>query len=104
MGEVASRLADSVVITSDNPRHEHARDIIDDIVAGIANDGRAEICAIEDDRAAAIMQAVHQAKAGDVVLIAGKGHETYQEIGGDRFPFSDIEVAARVLASLRGGA
>ena len=92
MGDVASRLADSVVVTSDNPRHEEPRFILDDIVAGMGANYH-----VIEDRAAAIDHAIHQARPNDVVLIAGKGHEAYQEIQGEKLPFSDIEVAARAL-------
>lgn len=95
LGKVASRLADEVIITSDNPRSENPRAIIDEIVA--AADANYHI---EEDRAAAIYQAIRGAHQGDVVLIAGKGHEMYQEIGGHRFPFSDSEVARQVLQDL----
>ena len=96
MGEVASRLADEVVLTSDNPRHENPRDIIEDIMDGMAANYH-----VEADRAAAIDYALQHARAGDVVLIAGKGHEAYQEILGEKLPFSDIEVAARALEGSR---
>jgi UDP-N-acetylmuramyl tripeptide synthase len=92
MGEAASRLADSVVVTSDNPRHEDPAAIIADIVAGMASN----YC-VEADRAAAIVLAIEQAESGDVVLLAGKGHEDYQDIGGVKLPFSDAEVALRAL-------
>ncbi len=95
MGEIATRLADTVVITSDNPRSENPRRIIDDILAGCAGQPLVEV-----DRRAAIERAIGGAGANDVVLLAGKGHETYQEIGGARIPFSDIEVARELL---RGG-
>jgi UDP-N-acetylmuramoyl-L-alanyl-D-glutamate--2,6-diaminopimelate ligase len=98
MGSVAARLADRVVVTSDNPRGENPRAIIDQVLEGIPS-GRAE--AIED-RQVAIFSAVHQAGAADVVLLAGKGHETYQEIAGVRLPFNDREVAAAALAQWRG--
>jgi UDP-N-acetylmuramoyl-L-alanyl-D-glutamate--2,6-diaminopimelate ligase len=94
MGEAAARLADHVIITSDNPRSESPRAIIDEIKSGIL-DGEHE--AIEE-RQVAIFSAIHQARRGDVVLIAGKGHETYQEIAGERHPFSDREVARAALA------
>jgi UDP-N-acetylmuramyl tripeptide synthase len=94
MGEVAARLADHVIVTSDNPRNEDPRAILAQVMAGIPA-RRAE--AIED-RQVAIFTAVHQARAGDVVLLAGKGHETYQEIAGVRHPFNDREVAAAALA------
>ena len=107
MGEVAARLADRVVVTSDNPRGEDPHKIIGDILEGIpgasrgAGPGRA-IEAIED-RQVAIFSAVHNARAGDVVLLAGKGHETYQEIAGTRHPFNDREVAGAALARWGSG-
>ena len=94
MGEVATRLADEVIITSDNPRSENARAIIGEIAAG-ANAG--SNYHTEEDRAAAIYRALHGARKGDVVLIAGKGHEPYQEIGNQKYPFSDKEVVRQVL-------
>jgi UDP-N-acetylmuramoyl-L-alanyl-D-glutamate--2,6-diaminopimelate ligase len=93
MGEVAARLADRVLVTSDNPRGEDPRAILAQILAGIAP-GHAE--AIED-RQVAIFTAIHQGAPGDIVLVAGKGHETYQEIRGVRHPFSDAEVAVAAL-------
>ena len=93
MGEVASRLADRVIVTSDNPRGENARAIIDAILAGV-DASRTE--AIED-RQVAIFTAIHQAKPGDIVLLAGKGHETYQEIAGVKHPFNDREAARAAL-------
>ena len=95
MGEVATRLADRVVITSDNPRSENPRAIIDGILAGAHPN-----YAIEEDRAMAILHAISGAAPQDVVLIAGKGHETYQEIGGRRLPFDDSEVAREILQRL----
>jgi UDP-N-acetylmuramoyl-L-alanyl-D-glutamate--2,6-diaminopimelate ligase len=92
MGEVASRLADEVIITSDNPREENLDVIIREIASGAV--ARYEI---EKDRASAINRAVHRARRGDIVLIAGKGHEAYQEVGGKRLPFDDGEVARRAL-------
>ena len=92
MGAAASKLADQIIVTSDNPRSEEPGAIIEDIVAGMGANFH-----VEEDRAAAISQAISQAKAGDIVLIAGKGHEDYQEIKGVKLPFSDAEVAQRVL-------
>lgn len=92
MGDVASRLADSVIVTSDNPRAENPRAIIDEIIAGMAANYH-----VIEDRAAAIDHAIRYAQPEDVVLIAGKGHEDYQEIAGVKLPFSDVEVAARSL-------
>jgi UDP-N-acetylmuramoyl-L-alanyl-D-glutamate--2,6-diaminopimelate ligase len=99
MGSVAARLADHVVVTSDNPRSEDPHAIIEQILEGVPS-GRAE--AIED-RQVAIFSAVHHARAGDVVLLAGKGHETYQEIAGTRHPFNDREVAGAALAQWEQG-
>ncbi len=93
MGQAAARLADHVIVTSDNPRSEDPRAIIDQVMAGI--DRPAE--AIED-RQVAIFSAVHRAAPGDVVLLAGKGHETYQEIAGVRHAFDDREVGRAALA------
>jgi len=94
MGRIATRLADQVIITSDNPRSEDPFAIITDILEGVEAE-----CAVTADRALAIRQAISAARRGDVVLIAGKGHEAYQEIGGVRHPFSD---AAAAKAALRG--
>jgi UDP-N-acetylmuramoyl-L-alanyl-D-glutamate--2,6-diaminopimelate ligase len=85
-----------MVVTSDNPRSEDPRDIIGDIVAGVG--GRTESLLIEPDRRAAIERAVAEARRGDIVLIAGKGHEIYQEVSGTRHPFSDAAVAQEALA------
>lgn len=92
MGEAVSRFADIAVVTSDNPRHEEPGAIIEQIISGMSGNYR-----IEEDRAAAIDCAIRAACAGDVVLIAGKGHENYQQIGDAKLPFSDIDVATRAL-------
>ena len=94
MGEIASAIADRVVITSDNPRSEDPQRIVEAIAAGA---GPAAERVVE--RAQAIARAVGEAQADDVVLIAGKGHEPYQEILGKRLPFSDLEQAKRALAA-----
>jgi len=94
MGQVAQRLADHVVVTSDNPRSESPTAIIDDIVAGLASPQAATII---EERAAAIAWTIRHAGAADVVMIAGKGHEDYQEIDGERIPFSDYAIAAANL-------
>jgi UDP-N-acetylmuramoyl-L-alanyl-D-glutamate--2,6-diaminopimelate ligase len=93
MGEIATRIADSVIITNDNPRGENAQAIIADILEGAESE-----CDIVPDRARAIKQAISIARRGDIVLIAGKGHERYQEICGVKHPFSDAE---KVRAALR---
>jgi UDP-N-acetylmuramoyl-L-alanyl-D-glutamate--2,6-diaminopimelate ligase len=98
MGEVATRLSDRVIITSDNPRSEDPRAIIEDIAAGAHPNYD-----IEADRSSAIFNALRSAAPDDVVLIAGKGHETYQEIGTQRLPFDDVQVARDGLRRLSGG-
>jgi len=99
MGEVATRLADRAIITSDNPRSEDPRAIIADVAAG-AHPGYE----IDVDRSSAIFKALETATPEDIVLIAGKGHETYQEIGSQRLPFDDVKVARESLLRLSGGA
>jgi UDP-N-acetylmuramoyl-L-alanyl-D-glutamate--2,6-diaminopimelate ligase len=96
MGRLAERLADRVVVTSDNPRDEDPRRIIADIVAGTR--GATGEILIEPSRRAAIRRAVAGAHRGDIVLVAGKGHENYQEARGVRRPFSDVAVAREALA------
>lgn len=94
MGQAAVNGADEVWITSDNPRNEEPRHIIDDILAGTRGKPR-----VEPDRARAIFEAIGGAYQGDVVLIAGKGHEDYQDVAGERLPFSDVAVARKALAA-----
>ncbi len=94
MAAVAERRADRLLISSDNPRSEEPQTIIDALVAGLARPERV-LCQV--DRRLAIEQIIQQAAAGDVVLIAGKGHENYQEIKGVRYPFSDIEIVQGCL-------
>ncbi|PYM91458.1 MAG: UDP-N-acetylmuramoyl-L-alanyl-D-glutamate--2,6-diaminopimelate ligase [Candidatus Rokuibacteriota bacterium] len=102
MGEIAARLCDRVWVTSDNPRSERPETIIDEIVAGVRRTGMApDRYATEPDRAAAIRAALRWAEAFDTVVIAGKGHETYQIIGAEVLPFDDREVARRVLSESR---
>lgn len=96
MGSVVNRLSDLAIVTSDNPRTEDPEKIIDDIRAGM-QPTRARIV-VEPDRRAAIRKALREARDGDVVLIAGKGHETTQEIGASRLPFDDRRVALEELA------
>ncbi len=108
MGEVAARLADTVILTSDNPRDEDPQAILADIARGAAGvpgvPGVPNVSSVRTiaDRAQALQAALVEADARDVVLIAGKGHEVYQEIAGRYLPFSDVECAAAALA-LRGG-
>jgi len=95
MGEVAERLADRVWITDDNPRYEDSTAIVMDILRGFR---RPDSAYVERDRATAIRRAIEAAGKDDVVLIAGKGHEAYQLVAGQRIPFSDREYALQVLA------
>jgi UDP-N-acetylmuramoyl-L-alanyl-D-glutamate--2,6-diaminopimelate ligase len=98
MGEIAARLADVLIVTDDNPRSEDPAAIRAEIVAG-AGHGQAEVLEI-GDRRTAIERALQDARPGDAVLIAGKGHETGQEVGGHVLPFDDRQVARDVLALL----
>ncbi len=100
MGEVAGRLADVTVLTSDNPRSEDPSAIIDQVRAGV---GEGAELLVEPDRGAAIRRAVGLARPGDVVLLAGKGHETTQVVGDRALPFDDREVARSALADGRAG-
>ena len=100
MGEIAARLADRVIVTSDNPRSEPPDAIIDEILGGVA-EGAFHV-ERETDRRAAIARAVELADPGDVVVIAGKGHEQGQEhAGGRKEPFDDVEVARAALRRIR---
>jgi UDP-N-acetylmuramoyl-L-alanyl-D-glutamate--2,6-diaminopimelate ligase len=101
MGEIAARMSDVAIVTSDNPRSEDPQAIIDEIAAGVAEADR-ERLQRTPDRAAAIAQAVALARRGDIVLIAGKGHEQGQELaGGRKVPFDDVTVAREALRSAR---
>ncbi len=103
MGAIAERLADQVIVTSDNPRTENAAGIIEEICAGFSpgwkNAGK---ITIEPDRRAAIKTAIGTAECGDVVLIAGKGHENYQILGTTKHHFDDVEEAQAALAERFG--
>ncbi|MGB4812969.1 MAG: UDP-N-acetylmuramoyl-L-alanyl-D-glutamate--2,6-diaminopimelate ligase [Methylophilaceae bacterium] len=98
MGAIAARLAEKVIVTSDNPRCENPEHIIQDIVRDMIN-----LPHIEIDRATAIQNAVYSAQNGDIVLIAGKGHESYQEISDIKLPFSDAEVVESALNDVDNG-
>ena len=97
MAAVCEARADSVVLTSDNPRHEDPRAILDEMQTGLRDPSRV---LVDPDRASAIRAAISAAASGDVVLIAGKGHETTQVIGDEVIPFDDREVARGVLMEL----
>ena len=95
MGETSGRLADLTIITSDNPRYEDPQAIIDDIKTGISRtDGRyVEII----DRKEAIAYAIHNGEPGDIIILAGKGHETYQEIKGVKYPMDERVLIQEIL-------
>jgi UDP-N-acetylmuramoyl-L-alanyl-D-glutamate--2,6-diaminopimelate ligase len=98
MGLVAEKFSDFCIVTSDNPRNENPREIIAEIVSGMNEDNHEII----EDRAVAIQSAIRHARQGDTVLIAGKGHEDYQEINGIKHPFNDALVARQALQSCHG--
>jgi UDP-N-acetylmuramoyl-L-alanyl-D-glutamate--2,6-diaminopimelate ligase len=101
MGKLAERLANGVVITTDNPRHEDPQKIIADILAGFSN---ADDATVIEERAAAIAWTIANAGPTDVVLIAGKGHEDYQEVGSERHAFSDQALAVAAARLKEGSA
>ena len=100
MAAIAERLADRVIVTDDNPRNEDGDAIVADILSGFAEPARV---VVQRDRAAAIAQAIAGAGADDVVLVAGKGHEPYQDVGGVKHPFEDAAVARDCLRRREGG-
>ena len=100
MARVAEQLADFIIVTSDNPRTENPGDIIKDIITGFQNPDSQTIL-IDPDRKKAIASAIKTAGKNDIVLIAGKGHETYQEIKGERFDFDDYKIVQEFLKQLQ---
>ena len=100
MGKVAEREANQVIVTDDNPRTEDHLLIIEDILAGCDEPQKIRV---ELDRKLAISYAINHAKQEDIVLIAGKGHESYQEINHVRYPFSDTAVVKAVFDSYSTG-
>ena len=98
MGETAGKFADFTIITSDNPRSEDPESIVRDLEAGIKPTGSPYICIV--DRRAAIEYAITHAQPGDVIILAGKGHETYQILKDKTIHFDEREVVAEVLAKL----
>ena len=100
MGAVVQELADVAVVTSDNPRSEPPEAIIADILAGMT--GQGACIHVEPDRAEAIGWALAQGRAGDVIVLAGKGHETYQEVNGIQYPMDEREIVARWFRERRG--
>jgi len=101
MGRMAGELADRVIVTSDNPRFEDPTAIANAVSRGVVESGNRR-WRVELDRTAAIQAAVHAAKVGDVVLVAGKGHEAYQEVAGERRPYSDASTVEEALAAWSG--
>ena len=97
MGKIADELSDIVVVTSDNPRSEDAELIIKDVLEGM-KDVKAEYVAITN-RTQAIEHAMKIAKEGDVVLLAGKGHETYQDIMGEKIHYDEREIVKNILGN-----
>ncbi len=99
MGEISSNLADLTIVTSDNPRYEEPQDILDDIITGVKK-GTGNYIAIID-RKEAIRYCIEHAQEGDVIILAGKGHEDYQEIKGVKYKMDDRDLIREVLAELK---
>jgi UDP-N-acetylmuramoyl-L-alanyl-D-glutamate--2,6-diaminopimelate ligase len=102
MGAAAAHLSDLAFVTSDNPRDEDPLAIIEEVLAGIPGGRGNASVVVEPDRGVAIRLALEAAGPGDVVVIAGKGHETYQEVAGRRLPFDDAVEARRALSKRFG--
>ncbi|MEI7836781.1 MAG: UDP-N-acetylmuramoyl-L-alanyl-D-glutamate--2,6-diaminopimelate ligase [Planctomycetota bacterium] len=102
MAAIAQDLADRIIVTSDNPRSERPEAIIEEILAGLSERGRSRTDVLVDRREA-IERALALAAPGDIVLIAGKGHETEQVVGSQRLHFDDVEVAAEIMRRREGG-
>jgi UDP-N-acetylmuramoyl-L-alanyl-D-glutamate--2,6-diaminopimelate ligase len=103
MAKVAARWADQIIVTSDNPRTEDPNQIIREIKEGFTTDQLSKVYT-ELDRRQAIAYALEEAGPGDIVLLAGKGHENYQIIGKEKLDFDDTKVATEVMARIEGGA
>ena len=99
MGEIGVKLSDIAIVTSDNPRTEEPMAIISDIMAGVKEEYG--ICKVIEDRRAAIRYAMDIAEKDDIIILAGKGHETYQEINGVKYHLDEREEVAAHLAELR---
>lgn len=98
MGEISSRLADVTIVTSDNPRFEKPEDIIDDILTGVKRADGAYVTI--PDRKEAIRHAILTAEDGDVIVLAGKGHEDYQEIRGVKYPMDERILIREILSEM----
>ena len=96
MGKIATDLCDKVIFTSDNPRDEDPLKIISEMIAGVESENYKKFIKVTL-REEAIAMAGQLSKKGDIVVIAGKGHERYQEINGKRYPFNDTEVAHKIF-------
>ena len=96
MGKIATDLCDKVIFTSDNPRNEDPKQIISEMIAGVESENFKKVIKVTL-RDEAIAMAGELCQNGDIVVIAGKGHETYQEINGKRYPFNDIEIAHKIF-------
>ena len=99
MGKIASELCDKVIFTSDNPRNEDPSQIISEMIQGVAAENYKKIVKISL-REEAILMSKRLAKEGDIVLIAGKGHESYQEIEGNLYPFNDFKIAKKIFLKM----
>ena len=99
MAGIATELSDKTILTSDNPRNENPETIINEMEQGIAPQNFKKSLSITD-RKQAIKTACQLAQANDIILIAGKGHETYQEINGVRYHFDDMETVKEILEQL----
>ena len=100
MGEIAARLADIAVITSDNPRSENPESIIEDITEGIGKHSSRII--VDSDRTGAIRKALAAAQKGDVVVLAGKGQETYQILASGKIHYDEREIVSKILSEKAG--
>lgn len=100
MGDISSLYSDHIFITSDNPRSEDPSTIIDEICTGIRYDKNKKVTVVLDRRQA-IDQACNIAKSGDIVLIAGKGHEKYQIIGSEKIHFDDLEETIKIFKKIK---
>ncbi|MDM7461214.1 MAG: UDP-N-acetylmuramoyl-L-alanyl-D-glutamate--2,6-diaminopimelate ligase, partial [bacterium] len=101
MGRIAAERADRVILTSDNPRTEDPQAILEQILAGVPDALRHKVALVEVDRRRAIEYALHTAQRGELLLLAGKGHEPYQIIGTQKLPFSDIEAVKEAVGAKR---
>jgi UDP-N-acetylmuramoyl-L-alanyl-D-glutamate--2,6-diaminopimelate ligase len=96
MAKLACEYSDKVILTSDNPRTENPMDILNDMLAGLDSSQKRK-CEVIENRKDAIKKASEFAQKNDIVLVAGKGHETYQEINGVKYPFDDREILKSVI-------